>query len=71
MRSKTTPSRARPSRRSPQAVLTIRRPPAASGTSGMGTTWQSSHPVVIAHPEWFVELGQGQTAPAYMPGRAA
>jgi hypothetical protein len=26
---------------------------------------------VIAHPAWFVELGQGQTTPAYMPGRAA
>jgi hypothetical protein len=37
----------------------------------MGTIWQSHHPVVIAHPEWFVELGQGHSAPAYMPGRAA
>jgi hypothetical protein len=24
-----------------------------------------------AHPDWFVELGQGQTAPAYVRGTAA
>ena len=36
-----------------------------------GTIWQAKHPVVIAHPDWFCELGQGQTTPAYTPARAA
>ena len=36
-----------------------------------GSIWQSHHPVVIAHSEWFVPLGQGQTTAPYMPGRAA
>jgi hypothetical protein len=37
----------------------------------MGTIWQADHPVVKAHPAWFVELGKGQTSPAYTPSRAA
>lgn len=45
--------------------------PAGEWYVRMGTVWQASHPVVKAHPEWFVELGQAQTTPAYMPGRVA
>jgi hypothetical protein len=29
----------------------------------MGTVWQATHPVLLAHPDWFVELGKGQTTP--------
>ena len=35
----------------------------------MGSLWRSSHPVVQAHPQWFVELGAGQTTPPYWPER--
>lgn len=36
-----------------------------------GSVWKSSHPVVVAHSEWFVELGEGQTAAPYFPVRIA
>ena len=34
-----------------------------------GSIWRSTHPVVQAHPEWFVPLGDGQTSPSYFPER--
>jgi hypothetical protein len=37
-----------------------------------GTTWKRDHPVVAAHGELFVDLGDGQTTTRYMPpGMAA
>lgn len=35
----------------------------------LGSVWKSNHPVVMAHPEWFVDLGDGQTARPYFPSR--
>jgi hypothetical protein len=36
-----------------------------------GTTWKRDHPVVAAHGELFVDLGEGQTTTRYVPGQAA
>ena len=37
----------------------------------LSSIWRSTHPVVQAHPEWFVPLGDGQTSPGYFPARDA
>ena len=34
-----------------------------------GTIWRTDHPVVQKFPEWFVDLGSGQTAAPYFPPR--
>lgn len=33
----------------------------------MNTVWRADHPVVLMHPAWFVELGDGQTSAPYVP----
>ena len=43
--------------------------PAGEWFVRLGTIWQASHPVVQAHPAWFVPLGDGQTSPCYFPER--
>jgi hypothetical protein len=71
-------ARKRPSPFTTEAVEAITSGVAADPKAPTGewiiresSIWQSSHPVVVAHPDWFCELGQGQTTPAYWPGRAA
>ena len=35
----------------------------------MGTVWEAGHPVVQAHPDWFVEFGKGTTSAPFFPER--
>jgi hypothetical protein len=35
----------------------------------MGTVWEADHPVVQAHPAWFVEFGRGTTSAPFFPER--
>jgi len=36
-----------------------------------GSVWRADHRVVQAHTDWFVNLGEGQTAPPYFPARTS
>jgi hypothetical protein len=71
MRSKTTPFKTDTVEAITSGVAADPKAPTGEWLVRQGTIWQSNHPVVRAHPAWFCELGQGQTTPAYMPGRAA
>jgi hypothetical protein len=35
----------------------------------MGTVWEAGHPVVQAHPDWFVPFGRGTTSAPFFPER--
>jgi hypothetical protein len=50
-------------------VAADERAPGGEWYVRMGSVWRSSAPVVQAHPEWFVPLGDGQTTPPYFPVR--
>ena len=50
-------------------VAADERAPAGEWYVRQSSIWRSTHPVVQAHPAWFVPLGDGQTSPSYFPAR--
>jgi hypothetical protein len=51
-------------------VAADERAPGGEWYVRLATVWRSTHPVVLAHPEWFVPLGDGQTSAPYIPARS-